>query len=281
MKTPTGSLIKNSLLRALFVAVLVFQPFNLVHAQKTKNAQANNKEINDVLETLSVVAWLKDEAGYEYFNIQSQMGVRLVAVKFAQKDFFLSLQQKSDKDGNFIDDYAQNSDALIAINGGFFAKQKNGDLYSVGLLKDKGKTFSRAWRKKGGYLVLGDKGTQILATSTKLPKDAINVLQSKPVIIEQGGKWALMSNNKISKNRSLVCLLKDGQMILMSVSGTGLSLYEAGWLLRTKEKGGWFGCDSAIALDGGGSSQLFVREQPSLKVYGSTKIPNALIVKAK
>ena len=70
-------------------------------------------------------------------------------------------------------------------------------------------------------------------------------------------------------------------MLIVLVSGQGLSLFEAGWLLRGENWGGWFDCDSAIALDGGGSTQLYVADHPEMTIEGATPVQNALVVKRK
>ena len=78
-------------------------------------------------------------------------------------------------------------------------------------------------------------------------------------------------------------LLAYASSFLVSASDCNiqLSLYEAGWALRGEEWGGWFDCDSAIALDGGGSTQLYVEQHSKFTVLGDTPVHNAFVVKRK
>jgi exopolysaccharide biosynthesis protein len=51
--------------------------------------------------------------------------------------------------------------------------------------------------------------------------------------------------------------------------------------MRDPAQGGAFSCDSALALDGGGSTQLWVAGREDLAIAGETRVHNALIVQRK
>lgn len=238
-------------------------------------------QTESIVSALGNVEWQVMEEGLDSLFVSTALGVRLHAFKISPKKFSLSLSQQSKVEGELVQEFAQRLGAVIAVNGGFFAKQSDGSLRSVGLLIDDGTYYSRAWKKTGGYLILGTDGASVLPTSEPLRGTLIDAIQSKPVIMETGGKWALNRNLKHVKNRTLVCVQKDKTIILLTFSGLGLSLFEAGWTLRNQEWGGWFDCDSAIALDGGGSTQLYVENHPDFSVHGDTAVQNALIVKRK
>lgn len=114
-----------------------------------------------------------------------------------------------------------------------------------------------------------------------VPDSPATILQSKPLMIEPGGKWAMNTNQALWRPRTLLCTVKNGEAVLLVLSGSGMSLYEAGWLMRKPEEGGYFACDAAIALDGGGSTQLWVEDREDLWVEGETAVHNALLVKRR
>lgn len=273
---------------AIYVVFLIYllSPNN-VYAQLVDNTDSvTNSHLSDsapaqtksIVSALENVEWHRIENGLDALSISTPLGVKLFAFKISPKLFSFSILQQASENGESVESYASRSDGVIAVNGGFFAKHSDGTLSPVGLLIDDGIQYTRPWAKKGGFLIAGKQGLQIYPSKKILTNEVKEVIQSKPVIIESGAKWALNRNLRMSKNRTLVCVLKDKQVVLLTFSGLGLSLFEAGWTLRSQEWGGWFDCDSAIALDGGGSTQLYVKDHPEFFVLGDTNVQNALVV---
>lgn len=262
----------------VIIIVLMSVPFAQAFAQDTTRRPARAAE---VVEALDNALWKELEIGATHIGIQTALGVRLEAFRFQPKYFTFSLEQQNISTGEVVQTLGPRVGAFLAVNGGFFAREADGSLRAVGLLKDDGEIVSRPWRTSGGYLVVEENGLSIWPTKKILKEDIKELVQSRPVIIEQGKRWALNNNLGNIKNRSLVCILPDASIIILTISGQGLSLYEAGWTLRGKEWGGWFDCDSAIALDGGGSTQLYVKQHPEFTVVGDTPVHNALVVKRK
>lgn len=254
--------------------------FNVVQTV-AQNATGRPTRTSDVIDALQYADWTILANGVEHVRVNSTLGVRLDAFKIDPSKLQLQIVQQDNPTGEDVRSYAKRTNAFLAMNGGFFATRSSGLLYPVGRLVDDGKTVSAAWKKAGGYLVFEEGGISISPTRQPPSKQAKEYIQSKPIILEKGGKWALNNNLGILKNRSLVCLKEDKQIVLVVISGQGLSLFEAGWLLRSQEWGGFFDCDAAIALDGGGSTQLHVSDFPDIAVSGNTNVPNALIVTKK
>lgn len=259
----------------LFLNSLAIAP---VSAQSPASAPPQTQSIVSALE---YIEWQEIEEGLQSLSISTPLGIRLHAFKISPENFTFSIVQQSKQEGETAEEYSVRTDAVIAVNGGFFAKHGDGSLIPVGLLIDDGIQYTRPWAKKGGFLIAGADGINVLPSNEPLLGKHKEVLQSRPVILEAGGKWVLNRNLRMSKNRTLVCVQKDKRVVLLTFSGFGLSLFEAGWALRSEEWGGWFDCDSAIALDGGGSTQLFVKGHPEFTVYGDTAVQNALVVKRK
>jgi exopolysaccharide biosynthesis protein len=217
--------------------------------------------------------------GLTYQEASTALGTRLTLFRIDPSKLRLEVVQQKKSKGERARSVIERTDALVAVNGGFFARRDNGDLFPVGYVRDDGKALSSAWTQTGGYLVLGDhEAPKILPSERDLPADAREVLQSRPIILEPGSKWAMRTNEQNPEKRTLICRQEDGTIILMLVWGQGLSLYEAGWLFRDRDRGGVFGCDSALALDGGGSTQLAVKDHPELDVAGLTPVQNLIAV---
>jgi hypothetical protein len=233
-------------------------------------------------EALAAGPWRDIEDGLAVLQAITPGGATLTAFRIAPERFAFAFATQAQAKGERVDVFGPREGAAIAVNGGFFAEQQaSGALFPVGLLRLAGKQLSAPWRATGGYLLLADGVPSIRPAATPPPSSVADVLQSKPLLIEPGGKWAMNSNQGLMRQRTVVCLTAKREAILLIVAGAGLSLFEAGWLMRGAEVGGFFACDSALALDGGGSTQLWVAGSRELALRGETPVHNALIVRRR
>ncbi|MCP4183635.1 MAG: phosphodiester glycosidase family protein [Hyphomicrobiales bacterium] len=208
-------------------------------------------------------------------------GTTLIALRIKPSFFRFGVTKQFDPKGNWVAEIGKEQNAQVAFNGGFFKISKKGHKVPVGLLMIEDIQFSSAWKKSGGYLIFRDGNISILQTAGNPVPQADLVLQSKPVLIEPGGTWAMNANQAIPKKRTLVCIDGEGNFIVVAIVEGGLSLFEAGWLMRGKEVGGFFNCDSAIAMDGGGSTQIWVKDRPDLSFRGGTTVQNAVTIQPR
>jgi exopolysaccharide biosynthesis protein len=208
-------------------------------------------------------------------------GIALIALRIKPSIFRFSVTKQFNPEGNWVEEMGKEQNANIAFNGGFFKISKKSHKIPVGLLVIEDTKYSSAWKKSGGYLVFRDGNISILQTAGNPVPQADRVLQSKPVLIEPGGTWAMNTNRAIPKKRTLVCIDGEGDFIVVVIVDGGLSLFEAGWLMRGKDVGGFFNCDSAIALDGGRSTQIWVKDRPDLSFGGGTTVQNAVIIQPR
>jgi exopolysaccharide biosynthesis protein len=233
----------------------------------------------EVISTLKFAQWEQLDDGLMLHQAYTALGTRLTALKMSADKFRFSIEQQSSPTGERASSVLERTSGHIAINGGFFGQKNDGSLYPVGQLIDDGVSHSTPWSNVGGYLAIGKEGNpDIIPSSNGLPAGIGDAVQTKPVLIEAGGLWAMNTNGTELARRSLVCILGDGDILLVVVSGGGLTLYEAGWILRSPKWGGFYDCDRAIAMDGGGSTQLQVRDNSQLDVTGLTPVQNLLVV---
>jgi len=233
-----------------------------------------------VASALSNARWQVLEDGFEVIHGQSETGAKLTAFRISSGKFSFEIDVQDHPKGERVNHIGERLEALFAINGGFFGETSTGELYPVGLMSSKGVPDGKAWRTSGGYLVLGKK-IHIIPSFEGMPLYAREYVQTKPVLIEPGGHWAMNTNSGIGKKRSIICLRPKGEIIITLVTGTGLSLFEAGWLMRSTKDGGFFDCDAAIAMDGGGSTQNWVAGHPELSYRGISPVHNFLVIKRR
>ena len=251
-------------------------PVGQAHAQ---DATSRPPRAEEAVAALQRASWEQLEEGLSLHQAVTALGTRLTTLKISPRLFRFSIEQQETPMGERAGAVLRRTGGVVAVNGGFFGQKADGQLYPVGELIDDGTSVSGSWSSVGGYLALNDDGVpDITLSSEGAPEWAREAVQTRPVLIEAGGRWAMRTNGTELERRSLFCVLGDGDLLLMVVSGGGLTLYEAGWVLRAANWGGHYGCEKAIALDGGGSTQLKVRGQSQLDVTGLTPVQNLLVV---
>ncbi|MCB1460554.1 MAG: phosphodiester glycosidase family protein [Nitratireductor sp.] len=269
---------RQTLSRALVALPLAFSPMAAL-AQESDPAPERTL---DVREALAALPWQVLEDGLELKEAISQRGIRLRVFRISVKRFALEIVLQNDALGERVEAFGERSGAVLAVNGGFFGEtEKERTLFPVGYLRIGGEVHSQPWQSAGGYLSLSRDGVSIRPSREGPVSGDGDEIQSKPLLIEPGGKWAMNTNQQKLRPRTVVCTLGADMILIAAVSGSGMSLYEAGWLMRDAGVGGYFGCDAALAMDGGGSTQLWVAGEPSLQVVGETPVNNALVVRRR
>ncbi len=232
-----------------------------------------------VVNALEQNSWNRLEEGLEVRRAITPQGLVVTAYRISPENFSFSIAFQNQDNGSRAKDVGEKEGAVLAVNGGFFAQTESGKLYSIGYLRAAGTVHSKGWSNAGGLVIFDKNGLELMPSHSGIPQNGLNVLQTKPMIIEPGGKWAMRSNSGEFKHRTLLCRLADGDVIFVLIARAGMSLYEAGWMLRQKDVGGFFGCDSAVALDGGRSTQVWYSGQPGYSYAGITPVQNFIVVK--
>ncbi|MGI9352885.1 MAG: phosphodiester glycosidase family protein, partial [Rhizobiaceae bacterium] len=257
--------------------MLIVMMATAVQAEDFK-VPARSKE---AIKALGQSSWQALEDGLDVMRIITGDGLVVTSYRISPSRFNFDVVLQDDKKGSRAREIGEREGAVLVINGGFFAERDTGMLYSIGYLKLNGVVQSKGWNDSGGLIVFKGDGLELIPTHKGIPKGDYDVLQSKPMIIEPGGIWALGSNLGETKHRTMVCRMANEQVIFILVTRSGLSLYEAGWMLRSSERGGFFGCDSAVALDGGRSTQVWYSGRPDYSYSGIAPVQNFIVVRQR
>lgn len=237
---------------------------------------------SEAVGSLKESVWRQLSPGLEVMEVATALGTRLVALRIANAGYRFNVVQQEGEKGEKVRSVVRRLDAVLAVNGGFFASSAQGRLTPVGMLVDDGEAQAAAWPHSGGFLAFDAEGMPDITLSADGPPEAaFEAIQSRPVILEPGGKWAMNTNGNDPERRTIFCRLDEETSLILLVSGQGLSLYEAGWLLRSPSWGGFFDCDSAIALDGGSSTQLTISGEWDLRVDALVGVQNFLVVQRR
>jgi hypothetical protein len=166
------------------------------------------------VDAIADAAWEEVEPGLSLLRAR-MAGLDLTAFRIDQNKFAFAVALQEDPDGERVDVMGPRAGAMIAVNGGFFGEKTEGKgLYPVGLLRLDGKVRSPNWKSAGGYILFEERGVRIAPSQAEAPKEPRTILQSKPLMIEPGGKWAMNTNQALWRPRTLLCTLGDGNVVL-------------------------------------------------------------------
>lgn len=235
----------------------------------------------DLVSAFEQVHWQQLEEGMEVAKVVTPLGRAATAFRISPQVFEFQLAVQSGETGSRAQQVGEREGAALVVNAGFFAERANGSLYSIGYLRKDAEVWSKGWANAGGIITFGSRSVELTPTHAGIPQNNFDTLQTRPMLIEPGGAWAMGNNINQSANRSLLCVLENGDVLVMVVTRGGLSLFEAGWILRAREEGGFFGCDSAVALDGGGSTQIWYAGDESLSYRGISPVHNFIVVRSR
>lgn len=155
-----------------------------------------------------------------------------------------------------VREFANRTGALAVINGGYFDTAER----PVGLVMREGEVTSGLRRRDWGVFLIDDVRARIVHTRRYQRRKTITqALQVGPPLVVRGRETTL---KQTFTRRSAVGIDRAGRILLVLAMTTGpeatMTLAELGAILRMPEAEGGLACLDALALDGGGSSQLLV-----------------------
>jgi uncharacterized protein YigE (DUF2233 family) len=179
--------------------------------------------------------------------------------RLAQSAVEMRVLEQTDPSGSPADQVGKAAKAVLVINGGFWWIRDDASLAPNGLLIVDGK--KRAPSKKcsvcGGILYADKKGAHLERSGAAVPaKGTLAALQSGPVLVAPGGKVGIRKPGGPEAGRSAICL--SGDSIYVFAIFNALAMQETARLLQAPSATGGFGCERAINLDGGTSTQVYV-----------------------
>jgi len=220
-------------------------------------------------------------AGLDYRLIAvPAFGLGIHAFAFDRRRFNLRTVQQTEETGNHAADFLERPQDIFAIDGGFFEKDDQGRLSPSGLLVVDGAEVAPEHERAGsGVLHVGADGVAI-AYRAKAPPVTVmeSAVQVGPILVDPGGNVGIYTSQGDRRRRSAICL-RPGEVVAIVVDGDGLSLFQLANLLAIPVKKGGVGCEVAINLDGGPSTQAIYRGGGrTIEIDGESTVQNALVV---
>lgn len=184
------------------------------------------------------------------------------------------LTAASESEGKSAEEFAKQNKALLAMNGGFFTPSHK----SIGLIVKDGKELNPIHKTSwwSVFAIAGDRPAIYANKDFKNAKGVRMALQVGPRLVIDGTIPKLKEG---ASTRSAVGITADGKVIFMITAGPGISLNEVARRMSLSRYEGGLECPNAMALDGGGSSQLYAKiGKFELSLPGISKVPNGLAV---
>ncbi len=179
---------------------------------------------------------------------------------------------------------AKKQGAAIAINGDLFGFATG---KPSGLHRRNGRDLHGTRRQPGSAMFAFERGhggrVGILSGNNRLPRWANNVVSGRPIIVNNGRvvqRYAPADQARLNSRtgRSAVGLSRDGRIMFLATASSSTTKEMANLLKRN-------GVDDALALDGSGSAQMWLRgkgKNRGLVRRGDRRpVANAILVKTR
>jgi uncharacterized protein YigE (DUF2233 family) len=225
--------------------------------------------------------WQTLSDGLQYTVLQSSTHGKVYAFRLDPTHYKLSLVFAHDiksadsiNDGASISQLAKQSQALVAVNGGFFTPtyQPLGLRIQEGLLRNPLKPVS--W---WGVFYIRNHMPYIVTPNAFKGNTGVDfAVQSGPRLVING---AIPSLKNSVDDRTALCITKQRQIIVIATQGSSLSMHDFANLLSMPERFGGLACYNALNLDGGHSTQLYAQVGDfKLSIPNLSPIADAVIV---
>jgi uncharacterized protein YigE (DUF2233 family) len=183
----------------------------------------------------------------------------LTAVVFSEKKYTLRVINSPAPGHTRLADVMRDARALAGVNGGYFQD----DLRPVGLLVADGRTiqpFARAKLLAGILTVRPGRIEIVRSANFAAGKNLLDAVQCGPMLVEDSRRVAGLNTERHAR-RTIVATDGRGQWALCYL--TSVSLADSAAILLVPGVFGNWTPRTALNLDGGGSSGLWVNASPA------------------
>jgi uncharacterized protein YigE (DUF2233 family) len=166
---------------------------------------------------------------------------------------------------------AKKTEALAAINGGFFTPEYR----PLGLMIVDGKEINPLRKADWGVFYVQDNQARIIHTTEfQNDRNITQALQVGPRMVVDGRE--LQMKKQVAR-RSAVGVTRKNQVILLNTDDTEVYAQDLARIFHLPESEGGLECRDAMVLDGGPSAQMYA-EYKSLKIDipGGWGVPNGI-----
>lgn len=215
--------------------------------------------LSAIKELVAAAKWRPLGKGIEELVVKDAQTANLHVYRLPQAAVKMRVLEQSSPTGSAAEDVGKAAKVALAINGGFWWIKDDGSIAPNGLLVVDGQKRAPSKRCSvcGGVLYADKTGLHLERSGPAVPGKGIEAaLQSGPVLVAPGGKIGIRKPGGPEAGRSAVCLAGDS--IYVFAIFNSLTMQETAQLLAAPAAEGGFGCERAVNLDGGTSTQVYV-----------------------
>lgn len=221
--------------------------------------------------------WRKLAPGIEYRDLDGNFltpwsHIHAFRVNLKENQLSLVTAEDLSRTHASVDEYAQYSNALLAINGGFFDKNYQPLGLRIANKRQKSPLKNISW---WGIFYIKNQRAYLSSANQFSPNRQIDfAVQSGPRLLVNSRIPPLKPGRA---ERSALGITHDGRIIMIVTDNVPLSTTELAQLMKAPP----LNCENALNLDGGSSSQLRAKTGSfQLDVHGFSNVSDAIIVKA-
>ncbi len=172
-----------------------------------------------------------------------------------------------------VDAFAHHSNALIAINGGFFDHNYQPLGLRIGSQRQHSPIKNISW---WGIFYVKDQKPHLSSLAQYSRDSEVDfAVQSGPRLLVKGKIPSLKTGYA---ERSALGITRDGRVIILVTNNSPMTTTALAQLLKTPP----LSCEDALNLDGGSSSQLNAHMGLfQINVHGFSNVSDAIVVKAR
>lgn len=226
----------------------------------------------------SATRWQQLDPGIEYQDLEGGIltpwsHIHVFRIDLTKNKLGLVTAKHLSLKNASADQFAERSNALISINGGFFDHKFN----PLGLRINNNK-LQNPLKRISWWGIFYIKNNQPYITNVRrfnYDNDIEFAVQSGPRLLIKGNIPSLKVG---SADRTALGITPDGKLIILVSTNTPMSTNELAQILKAPP----LYCSDAINLDGGSSSQLYAHiNKFQLNVHGFSNVSDGVIVKPR
>lgn len=222
--------------------------------------------------------WNEIAPGIEYVDLGANLltpwsHIHAFRIDLSQNELNSVMAKALSRQHASIEEFANHSNALLAINGGFFDR----DYRPLGLRISKQQQYSPL-KHISWWGIFYTKNKKPYLSSLKHYSNAQNIdfaVQSGPRLLVNGRIPSLKIGHA---ERSALGISPDGRVLILVTENMPMTTTALAELMKASP----LNCKDALNLDGGNSSQLFAQTGSfKINAHGFSNVSDAIIVKPR
>lgn len=233
-------------------------------------------------DAVAKLQWQPLASGIEYTTVNTSVTpngrIHAFRIDLSQNKLDLAFASEHHAAATTVKSMAQESHALIAINGGFFTPE----LKPIGLRIKQGEIKSKlkATSWWGIFLINNNQAHIVAQQDYDNSKKVEFAVQGGPRLVADGEILQKLKSG--TAERTALGITKNGKIVILVTDNAPLEMSVLADIMSAPEDQNGFNCVNALNLDGGSSTQLYAQIGDfNLNISGYSYVTDAVLVKPR